>query len=257
MSRPAFLVVCALAVFPLECRSGELHSAAAQGDRAAVETLLANVADINASDFRLGTALHYAAVSDQAEIADILVRHGADMEIPGELQETRPLHLAAEMGSEQTAQVLLRHGADIEALDGNGRSVLARAAIAGQVGILRLLLEQGARIEARLPLSGRTALIEAAYTGQLEAAKFLVEMGAEVNARDNRGKSALWYASTPESYSPAGGPGLLRLLVENGADLEAGDDTGTTPLAWARKSYGRSRTYRDIADELVRLGAQE
>ncbi len=91
--------------------------------------------------------------------------------------------------------------------------------------------------------------------GCLGCVKLLVQGGAAIDAQDERGKTALWYAATPESYSPAGGSQLLEFLAKSGADLELADNTGTTPLAWARKSPGRAETYREIAEDLVRLGA--
>jgi ankyrin repeat protein len=151
--------------------------------------------------------------------------------------------------------LLVQAGADIEAPDGLDRRPLSRAAAAGNTEVVAFLLDHGAEIDGRNGIYHRTALIEAAYLGRLDSARLLLQRGADINARDDRGKSALWYAATPESYSPAGGPQLLEFLAKNGADLEAADNTGTTPLAWAKKSSGRNETYREIAKVLVRLGA--
>ena len=142
-------------------------------------------------------------------------------------------------------------------LDANGRTPIVRAAIADQAAAVEFLVKEGVPVDTRDELHGRTALIEAAYVGAVNSAASLIEAGADVDARDNRGKSAIWYASTPESYSPAGGPALLELLASKGADLENADDMGMTPLAWVQASFGRSEgIYREIEAVLLELGAR-
>lgn len=251
---PASVLV--IAVGSVTLSAGELHDAVLSNDTAALEALLDGGAAIDETDYLLGTALHRAAVGDNAESARILIAHGADVEAVSEQQDSRPLHLAADAGSIKVLALLVQAGADIEATDGLDRRPLGRAAAAGQTEAVEALLNSGAGIEARGGQSHRTPLIEAAYNGRLDVARFLVQRGADVNARDDRGKSALWMASTPESYVPAGGPQLIEFLAENGADVEAADNTGMTPLAWAKISTGRAETYKEIAEVLIALGAR-
>jgi len=246
----------AVAVGSATSSAGELHDAVLSKDPVALEALLDGGAIVDESDFLLGTALHRAAVANDAESTKLLIAHGADVESVSEQQGSRPLHLAADAGSIKVLALLVQAGADIEATDGLDRRPLGRAAAAGQTEAVEVLLNSGAGIEARGGHSQRTPLIEAAYNGRLDVARFLVQRGADVNARDDRGKSALWMASTPESYVPAGGPQLIEFLAENGADVEAADNTGMTPLAWAKTSTGRAETYKDIAEVLIALGAR-
>lgn len=244
---------------PFSAAGAELHDIVVAGDVAELEAFFAANpdADVNATDFLLGTALHHATLSDNVAATKVLIAQGANIEAVAELQGARALHLAADVGSRRVAQLLLEAGASVEARDGNQRTALARAAIANQTALLAMLIEHGAAVDGRDELFERTALIEAAYVGAVDSATYLLSAGADIDARDNRGKSAIWYASTPESYSPAGGPALLQLLARHGADLEAADNTGMTPLAWARAGTGRAETYREIAEVLVELGAQK
>lgn len=251
---PAAVLI--IAVGSATSYGGKLHDAALSNDIAALEALLDGSAIVDESDFLLGTALHRTAVANNAESAKILIAHGADVEAVSEQQGSRPLHLAADAGSIDVLALLLKAGADIEATDSLGRRPLSRAAAAGQSEAVEFLLDSGTEIDARNGPSNRTSLIEAAYKGRMGSTRLLVQRGADINARDDRGKTALWYAATQESSSSAGGPLLIKFLADKGADLEAADNTGMTPLAWARNSAGRSETYREIAEVLIELGAK-
>ena len=81
---------------------------------------------------------------------------------------------------------------------------------------------------------GRTALLNAAIENRLEAAKILIEEGAQVNARDRAGRTALHFAAQGHHEE------LALLLIKSGADLEAEDAHGNTPLGRATfESRGR------------------
>ena len=211
---------------------------------------------VDESDFMLGTALHLAAVDDNVESAKLLIAHGADVEAVSELQGSRPLHLAADTNSIKVLRLLIQEGADIESTDDLGRRPLTRAA-AKHPEAVEILLDSGAEIDGREEEHHRTPLIVAAYKGCLGCARYLVRRGADINARDDLGKTALWYAATPYSYSPVGGPQLIEFLANSGADLEVKDKTGMTPLAWARNNgTGMDETFREIAEILIDLGAK-
>ena len=64
----------------------------------------------------------------------------------------------------------------------------------GPLGVVRLLLEKGADVNANYP-SGVTALIWASREGHLNVVKLLLEKGADVNARDKFGRTALMMAA--------------------------------------------------------------
>lgn len=251
----AFCAAAAIVAFAAAISiAGELHDAVQSKNSAALQALLDAGAMVDESDFLLGTALHRAAVDNDAESASILIAHGADLEAVSEQQGSRPLHLAADANSIAVLRLLLQAGADIESTDDLGRLPLSRAAAAHPEAV-EVLLDSGAEIEAREAVVQRTPLIVAAYNGCLGCARLLVRRGAQINARDDLGRTAIWYAATPESVSPVGGPQLIEFLVENGADLEIADKSGMTPLAWARNSFGRADSYREIAEILIDLGA--
>ena len=83
------------------------------------------------------------------------------------------------------------HGAGTGAV-GQGSCLFAplhEAARHGHAELVRLLLERGARVNARSG-TGRTALHLAAEEGHADVVRVLVDSGADVSIRDGRGKTA-------------------------------------------------------------------
>ena len=60
---------------------------------------------------------------------------------------------------------------------------LIAAAERGELVVVRRLLADGARIDAR-DQRGRTALLAATQRNRVEVARFLIQEGADVNAKD-------------------------------------------------------------------------
>ncbi|KAH6977638.1 hypothetical protein EDB80DRAFT_265352 [Ilyonectria destructans] len=92
--------------------------------------------------------------------------------------------------------------------------------------VVKLLLEKGAKIEAKDSSYGRTPLKWAAHNGHEATVKLLLEKGADVEAKDEHGR-------TPLSWAAANGhEAIVKLLLEKGAKIEAKDIWGRTPLSW-------------------------
>ncbi|MGI9104170.1 MAG: ankyrin repeat domain-containing protein [Terriglobales bacterium] len=101
-----------------------------------------------------------------------------------------PLHLACFFGQEASAQLLLERGADPGSVARNPMQVQPlHSAVAGrQLGIVRLLLERGAAVNARQQM-GWTALHEAANQGNREMAEALLRHGADPTLGNDEGKT--------------------------------------------------------------------
>ena len=70
-----------------------------------------------------------------------------------------------------------------------------------------MILENDVNLEIKT-YGWYTALYIAALNGHLDILKLLIEKGADVNTKDNKGKSALDVAKTPE---------VKALLIKHGA----------------------------------------
>ncbi|HBP53153.1 MAG TPA: hypothetical protein DD643_01820 [Synechococcus sp. UBA8638] len=198
-------------------RVPQLLAAAADGDVAQVETLLAAGVYVNARRLRgrgLGPMpLHDAAEKGYAHVARLLVEAGANVNarVPQDFYNT-PLHLAAH---------------------------------AGHTAVVKLLIDVGASLDERA-LGGSTPLLLATGNerGDPEPAKLLIQAGADPNIPNRYGRTPLfWVVMNGQAE-------LVRLLLQAGADANAADRYGATPLRFAAESGSV-----DIAEALLSAGA--
>jgi ankyrin repeat protein len=156
-----------------------LPDAAEQGDRAAIASLLKSGAKVNSAQGDGMTALHWAAYRDDAEMAQMLIRAGADVKASTRLRGLTPLFLAAQGGYAPVIDLLLKAGADANAVNDTGTTPLMLAAASGNSGAVKLLLERGAQVNARESTWGETPLMFASAYGRVEVAKLLIACGAD------------------------------------------------------------------------------
>jgi ankyrin repeat protein len=159
------------------------------------------------------TALHRAAITDAADVAQLLLAHGAEVNFHGPLGIT-PLILAASNGSRRTAEVLLNHGADVSTPDGHSQTALSEATAHNHGDIVKLLL-------IHLPAPTSTSMNAAAMRGDLEALRLMVrhdELAHDVGA--SLKDQAL-------RFTILGGPNqleerqqMIELLLADGADID-------------------------------------
>ena len=216
------------------------------------------------------------------------VASGVDVNARGGHFDRLPLISAIVFGSEKAEKtaLLLKAGADPNINDGEALNL---AAGKGDLAVIRLLLEAGARVNpqnqrAETPLmaactkydkteefrrqlikffldigsdvnlnkSGAYCLVEAAGEGDLETMRLMLDAGVSINAADYRGVSALMMAakSSPD-------PDFVARLLENWADPWQRDNENYTALDYARGSTYESRYARGnktrAAEEIIRL----
>ncbi|MCU1335726.1 MAG: hypothetical protein JWO19_1307 [Bryobacterales bacterium] len=124
-----------------------------------------------------------------------------------------------------------------------GQTPFVRAALAGDIAVMRLLLEH--RADPNIPtMAGATALMSAAGVGWvprqtytepkeliLEAVRLCVENGANVNAANSKGFTALHGAAY------RGLDDVVQFLVQKGGRVDAKDSEGRTPAVFAEGAY--------------------
>ena len=176
---------------------------------------------VNARAGPLGTALHAASRKHRVNVAQSLLRHGADVNAPG-LWGRTPLHFASYWGCLEIARWLIEHGADVNVKDpDDDYTSLHLAASRGHLEIVRMLFEHNADINAR-NMSGRTPLHLASSRGHVDMVRFLLNHGADPKACRNDQRTSLHEASL------SGRLDVTRLLLEHGAEVDAEDGHGRT-----------------------------
>jgi ankyrin repeat protein len=204
-------------------------------DTEGVRLLLEAGADPNryADDSDSPAPAVYAAVRAgcSAELAGLLLAHGADPDTPGP-DGRSPYALATVQGRADLATLLRRYGAADDAT-GTDR-FLAACQHADQAAVAQQLA-QDPRLPSRLTAAQQAAaMIHAAETGHTSALALMLDLGFPADARgDDEGNTAL-HAAAYSGSAPA-----VRLLLDRGAGIEARDTRwNSTPIEWAAIGSG-------------------
>ena len=156
-----------------------LHQAAAEGDVALVNRLMAEGADISTRNAWKDTPLHRAALLGRAGCAKALLSAGADANAK-RLFGWTPLHFAARGGHADIARLLLAGGASVHDRSPGARTALHLAAWYGYADIGSLLIAAGAEVDAQ-DAYPYTPLHLAAMRGHVGTVELLAKAGADVN----------------------------------------------------------------------------
>ncbi|XP_023677104.2 ankyrin repeat and KH domain-containing protein 1-like isoform X5 [Paramormyrops kingsleyae] len=203
-----------------------LMEAAREGHEEMVALLLAQGANINAqTEETQETALTLACCGGFLEVADFLIKAGADIE----LGCSTPLMEAAQEGHLELVKYLLAAGANYHATTATGDTALTYACENGHTDVADVLLQAGADLEHESE-GGRTPLMKAARAGHLCTVQFLISKGANVNRATGNNDH------TVVSLACAGGHlAVVELLLAHGADPTHRLKDGSTMLIEAAK----------------------
>ena len=122
-----------------------LHAAALKGNADLADMLLNYGADVNDEDSKGRTPLHFAVEDDEnTRIVKLLLRHGANINARDKNKCT-PLHNAVLHYCAETAELLLRNGADVNARDKEGSTPLhCLVALGPTLEVWKVLIAHGA-----------------------------------------------------------------------------------------------------------------
>ena len=214
------IVAFSLAVV-IHAGPAQIADAAQNGDREAVHALLKKGLDVNAAQGDGTTALHWAAIKGDADMAQMLVAAGANVRATTRLGAYTPLYLAARAGYSDVVKILLAAGADAKAKTSNGTTALMIAAAAGDTKSITSLVENGAEINAKDDAKGETPLMFAAGFNRVDAVKLLLTKGADHKATTK--VMDLFALTAPEEESMA-----KQNAARGGANARPADVAGAT-----------------------------
>jgi ankyrin repeat protein len=200
-------------------------------------------ANVNASDWYGQTPLFAAVDIRNLDIPDPTHGNGVDREAALALART-----LLDKGANPNARTqeyppqrrwITRLGS-LSWVDFTGQTPFLRAALAGDVTVMKLLIEHKADPNIAT-FNGTTALMAAAGVNWtvaqtydegpqhlLEAVKLAHSLGNDVNAVNTMGVRAIHGAANRGSNE------IIQFLAEHGAALDAADKEGRTPLTWAQ-----------------------
>jgi ankyrin repeat protein len=170
----------AMAVSPFAAeRDVAIADAAERGDASAVRALLKQGADVNTAQGDGMTALHWAAMNGDANLASLLLGAGANTRAATRINRYTPLMLAARQGHGRVVEALLAGGADPSITTDNGTTVLMFAAASGDVACVEAIAKRKVDLNARETVRGLTASMFAAAANHAAIVTSLGRAGAE------------------------------------------------------------------------------
>jgi ankyrin repeat protein len=203
----------------------------------------------NAFELRTYAGLHAAAAKGDAAEIERLIAGGEKPDVQDAHSRT-PLHVAAHFGRQAAALALIKGGANPNALDAQKYDIVTIAAVNNDLPMLKLALDGGCDAKnITSPYQG-TALIAAAHLGHAEVVRVLIAAGAPLDHVNNLG----WTALMESIVLGNGGKDhteTLEALVKAGANLNIADRQGITPLGQAK-----SRGYGEMVRILEAAGAK-
>ncbi|HTK29351.1 MAG TPA: ankyrin repeat domain-containing protein [Vicinamibacterales bacterium] len=181
----AAAVLCLTAFLHAATDPASVVEAARDGDLPAMRALLKTGADVNTAQGDGMTALHWAAIKGNVELARMLMYAGASVRATTRLGAYTPLLMASRNGDAPMVAALVDGGADVNATTTSGTTPLMFAAASGSLEAVQSLLDHHADVNAREKARGETALAFAAAAGRAPVVRLLVAHGADLTVTTN------------------------------------------------------------------------
>lgn len=192
------------------------------------------------------TALHIAVYQRKPQIAELLLKLGADPNAHISKNEISALHNAVFTDQYDLVKSLLDRGANPDEVGKHTSSLLGDACSqyreSPKIAIELIQRHANVRITGVggvTPLHDLVKRSDSDYTSEWGTVfDLLIQNGAEVNCRDAKGKTPLHEVDNLH---------MAKLLIANGADINSKDNVGRTPLFYIKN--------KDIIQYLIDNGA--
>ncbi|KAL3884702.1 hypothetical protein ACJMK2_024814 [Sinanodonta woodiana] len=204
-----------------------------------VEYLLHKGADQEVTDSSGGTSLYMALSSQNVDVLDTLIKHGANVNHQTNIKMSPAYHICCQSDWSEEDDIntilfpslilLLRGGYDINMKGADDSTVLHFAAAKLNHIVCEFLVKYGAVIDARDYLQ-RSPLHMAARNPNCRVTETLIKLGSDIEAKDIHGDGPLTHACLH------GNTKAVQILVDNGADCMACGDFGIQPIHMAAEN---------------------
>ena len=192
--------------------------------------------DLDHQDCENDTALHVAVEEKHADVVQVLIDAGADIETKND-EGRSPLHVASISGELTTVKMLVKAGADVRATDAERETCLLFAAYFGHTDTVRYLVCLPEVDLNHQESTNCTALHIAVKRKHADVVEVLIDAGADIETKNDEGRSPLHVASISGELT------TMKMLVEAGADVRATDAKRVTCLTLATY-FGHTDTVR-------------
>ncbi|XP_044736046.1 ankyrin-3-like [Chrysoperla carnea] len=192
------------------------------GQEEIAEILIAHGANVNVVNI-MGAPLHIAAANGYVNIVGNLLRNGADISIR-DTDNSTPLELAVTNGHLQVVKIILQHKkVNMNAKCIDGWTILHYASQENNLAMVKFLVDEGCNINLETD-GGLKPIHIAAREGNKDIVEFFVSKGLCINEPDKQNLTILHYAVTTGQLE------VIKYLIEKGADVNAKNDKGVTPM---------------------------
>lgn len=216
---------------PLIDRSSELEPllflSTEFNKKASIEYILSKTNNPNISDSKGNTLLHIASENGNVELLQYFTEQ-LNLGLEGKnLKGETPLMLAVHSNNIEAVRFLLDKQVNVNSLNYNDENALFYV-IENNRSIFQLLINKGTNVSQEAK-DNTTLLIKAVKSKNYEIIRYLLDNGAKIEAKDDLGFTAFQYLIEPYNRNEP----LIDLFLEKGADINAGDPSGKSMMFYA------------------------